>query len=196
MFRDVFVVIINNVFITVYNFYRRDTIDSAGFSCCHVSVCPSVSYRCSREMAKHRIGQTMPHDSPGAKCRWDRLNAGVVAQNWWLLSRSIVNLARLQVYHTERPRHLFAARSPWCSALHGFVSDSWSLVWPRCTVVTGYRFNNALERPQSRSTDPLLLIYSLQFRSAFLSTTPSQPGPPSPTTSVTDNLTVLTVVQI
>jgi len=33
-----------------------------------------------------------------------------------------------------------------------------------------------LERPQSRCTDPLLLIYSFQFRSAFrASTTPSQP---------------------
>ena len=33
-----------------------------------------------------------------------------------------------------------------------------------------------VERPQSRRTDPLLLIYSFQFRSAFHAmTTPSQP---------------------
>jgi len=33
-----------------------------------------------------------------------------------------------------------------------------------------------VERPQSRCTDPLLLIYSFQFRSAFrATTTPSQP---------------------
>jgi len=35
-----------------------------------------------------------------------------------------------------------------------------------------------LERPQSRRTDPLLLIYSFQFSSAFrVTTTPSQPLP-------------------
>jgi len=35
-----------------------------------------------------------------------------------------------------------------------------------------------LERPLSRRTDPLLLIYSFQFRSAFrAATTPSQPRP-------------------
>ena len=96
------------------------TLASAGFSCCHVSACPSVLYRCSSEMAKRRIGQTMPHDSPGARRRWDRLNADEVAQNWWLLSRSIVNLARLQVYHIERPPYLSAARLPWCSASCGF----------------------------------------------------------------------------
>ena len=35
---------------------------------------------------------------------------------------------------------------------------------------------NLLERPQSRPTEPLLLIYSFQLRSAFrATTTPSQP---------------------
>jgi len=34
--------------------------------------------------------------------------------------------SRSRAYHTERPPYLFAARSPWCSASRGFVSDSWS----------------------------------------------------------------------
>jgi len=41
-----------------------------------------------------------------------RLNAGAVAENWRLLMRSIVNLARSQVYHTEHPRYVFAACVP------------------------------------------------------------------------------------
>ena len=31
------------------------------------------------------------------------LNARAVAENWRLSTRSVVNLARSQVYHTERP---------------------------------------------------------------------------------------------
>jgi len=58
-----------------------------------------------------------------------------------------------------------------------------------------------LERPQSRLTDPLLLIYSFQFRSAFRATTTlSQPQIrrpyKAPTSVVTDNLVKLIVVQI
>ena len=45
--------------------------------------------------------------------------------NWWLLTWSDVNLARSQVYHTERPPSLLAARSPWCNASRGFVTDCW-----------------------------------------------------------------------
>jgi len=126
------------------------SLASVGISCCRVSVRRSfVTSRCSTETAKRRITQTMLHDSPGTllvwcqksrqnsngftpnrgtKCRWGRLNAGAVAANWQLLTRSIVSLARLQVYHTEHPLYLFAARSLWCSALHGFVNDSWSLL--------------------------------------------------------------------
>ena len=37
-----------------------------------------------------------------AKFRWGRLNADAVAENWELSTRSVVNLARSQVYHTER----------------------------------------------------------------------------------------------
>jgi len=40
---------------------------------------------------------------------------------------SVVNLARSQVYHTERPS-LFAARLLWCTASCGFVIDSWCLI--------------------------------------------------------------------
>ena len=46
-------------------FYPRDAIASACISCRRVSVCPSVTSRCSTETAKHRITQTTPYDSPG-----------------------------------------------------------------------------------------------------------------------------------
>jgi len=100
-------------------------------SCRRVSVCLSVTSRCSTEMAK-RIGShnttrwprdssfLMPKISSKLKqghpqrrrqmYRWGRLNAGAVAENWRLSTRSIANLARSQVYHTERPSYLFAAR--------------------------------------------------------------------------------------
>ena len=39
-----------------------------------------------------------------------RLNADAVAENWRLSTRSVVNLARSQVYHTERPPYLFTAQ--------------------------------------------------------------------------------------
>jgi len=47
-----------------------------------------------------------------ARCRWGRLNAGAVAENWRLSTQSNVNLVGSQVYHTERPPYLFAARLP------------------------------------------------------------------------------------
>jgi len=40
-----------------------------------------------------------------------RLNAAEVAENWRLSTRSIVSLARSQVYHTEHPPYVFAAHS-------------------------------------------------------------------------------------
>jgi len=40
------------------------------------------------------------------------LNAGVVAENCLLLMQSVVDLVWSQVYRTERPPYLFAARSP------------------------------------------------------------------------------------
>ena len=96
-------------------------------------------------MAKRRITKTTPHDSRetvvfwcrksrqnsnwvifngDSKSTWGRLNACAVAENWRLSTRSVVNLVRSQVYQTERPSYLFAARLPWCSASCGFVSDS------------------------------------------------------------------------
>jgi len=101
-------------------------------TCCHLSLCPSVTSQCSTETAKCRIMQTVPHNRPGtlviwcwkswqnssgvtpnkgAKCRWSGLNAGAVAENWRLSARSIVNLVRSQVYRTDRPHYLFAASS-------------------------------------------------------------------------------------
>ena len=41
-----------------------------------------------------------------------RLNAGAIAVKWRLSTRSVVNVARSQVYHTERPPYLFVARTP------------------------------------------------------------------------------------
>jgi len=42
------------------------------------------------------------HHNGGAKCRWARVNAGAVAENWRLSTPSVVNLVRSRVYHTER----------------------------------------------------------------------------------------------
>jgi len=50
------------------------------------------------------------HPNGSAKCRWGRLNTGAVAENWRLLTRSVYNLVRSQVYHSDRPPCLFAAR--------------------------------------------------------------------------------------
>jgi len=66
-------------------------------------------------------------------------------------------------------------------------------------LITACVSGEILERPQSRRTDPLLLIYSFQFGPAFrATTTPSQPQLrrpyKAPTSVVTDNLVKLTVV--
>jgi len=118
--------------------------------------CLSVTSRCSTETAKRKTTQTTPHDSPGtlvfwcpryrqnsngftpngsAKCRFGRLNAGAVDANWRLSTRSVVNLVRSQVCQSHWASTLFAARSPWCSALRGFVSDRWSLYNTRTIAV-------------------------------------------------------------
>jgi len=65
---------------------------------------------------------TIKRDHPN-----DGANTVAVAGYSWLSMRSVVNLARSQVYHTERPPYLFGACLPWCSASRGFVSDSWPL---------------------------------------------------------------------
>jgi len=86
-----------------------------------VTVRPSATRRCSTGTAKRRSRKqrhTIARDSTvlmpkisaklklvtsngGAKCRWSRLNAVSVAENWRLSTRSVVNLARSQVYHTR-----------------------------------------------------------------------------------------------
>jgi len=61
----------------------------------------------------------------GAKWRWGTLKLATfnkslaITQKCW---PSHVNLVRSQVYHTECPP-LSAARLPWRSASHGFVSE-------------------------------------------------------------------------
>jgi len=57
-------------------FITSTMLASTGISCRRVSVCllvcPSVTSRCSTEMAKHRIMPTTPHDSPGTLVFWCR----------------------------------------------------------------------------------------------------------------------------
>jgi len=129
----------NNIVYNVNNFTRA-TLGSAGTSCRHLShVCLSVrlsqvgvllkllnvgSRKQRHTIARQRtVGfcslpkfrQNSNRVSPngGAKCSWgDRLNADAVAENWRLSTRSVINLVRSQVYHTERPLSSFAARSP------------------------------------------------------------------------------------
>jgi len=65
--------------ITLENIITCTMPASAGISCCHVSVCPSVTSHCSTEMAKHRITQRRWQMQVGSS-----LNAGAVAANWQL----------------------------------------------------------------------------------------------------------------
>jgi len=70
--------------------------------------------------------ETGPPPREVPKCRGGRLTAGAVAENWRLSMRSIGNLARSQVHHTEHPPYVFLMRHVRCDAAHraGFVSDS------------------------------------------------------------------------
>ena len=100
-------------FATTHVFIRA-TLASAGILAVVVclSVCLSVTSRCSIETAKRSITGITAHDragslvfccrksrqnsngvtrNRGAKCRWDRLNAGEVAENWLCSTRSVVN---------------------------------------------------------------------------------------------------------
>ena len=56
-----------NITLTVFT---RVMLVSTGVSCRHVSVClsicPSVTSRCSTKTAKRSVMQTVPHDSPGS----------------------------------------------------------------------------------------------------------------------------------
>jgi len=106
--------------------FTRAKLASTGISCRRMSVCLSVTSRWSTETAKCGITQTTPHESTGTLVFWcqksrqnsNRLipNRGVKCRRGcWKFAvsmRSVVNLARSQVYHTERPRYLFAAGAP------------------------------------------------------------------------------------
>ena len=133
------------------------TLAGAGIGCRHVSVRPSVASRCSTETAKRRITQTTPHDSPGTlvfwcrkyrsppteapKCRRGWLNAGEVAENWRLSTRSVVNLARSHVYHIACLQHV----SPW-------YMQRVALVCQRHLILVTYRYLLSLLRLRSRIT--------------------------------------------
>ena len=83
-------------------------------------------------MPKISAKRKRDHPQWRRQMRLGRFTAGVVAENWQLSACGVVNLARSQVYHTELPLwwlYVFAAQSPWCSALRGFVSHSWSLLY-------------------------------------------------------------------
>jgi len=54
---------------TLFSFYRA-MLCIRGTSHGPVSVCPSVTSRCSTKTAKHRITQTTPHDTPGNLVFW------------------------------------------------------------------------------------------------------------------------------
>jgi len=69
------------------------------------------------------------HPSGGAECRWGRLNAGVVAENWRLLMGSVVSLAQSQVCHTECPCSLIVS-----------LCYYWAVVWMESALLdTGSR---------------------------------------------------------
>ena len=50
----------------------------------------------------------------GDRYRWDRLNAGALAENWQLSMRSVVNFAWSQVYHPEHP--IICLQHVYCDA--------------------------------------------------------------------------------
>ena len=94
--------------------------------------------RCSTETAKCRTTQTTPHDRPGTLAFWCQKslqNSNRVTPKITDLRQitrynskmstvaSTVNLVWSQVYHSERPPHLFAARLQWCSASHRFINE-------------------------------------------------------------------------
>ena len=117
-----------------------------------LSVCLSVTSRCSTETAKHMIskqrhtiapglpfsdakdlGKTQTGSSPteapkagGAIYRNGDFRQITRYNSKTSSVASVVNFVQSHVYHAEHPR-LFAARLPWFSASRGFVSDSWYL---------------------------------------------------------------------
>ena len=102
-------------------------LTSVGISCRHVSVCLSIRLSQVGVLLKqlnvgsckqrYTIAQGLMQPKISAKLKRGQtqrmLNAGALAANWSFLTQSIVDLARLQVYHTEFITHyLFAAHLP------------------------------------------------------------------------------------
>jgi len=87
---------------------------------CHM-IAQELCFSDAENLGKTRTGWPpveAPKPSAGGTA-WGRLNAGAVAAYWRLSMQGIANLARSQVYHTERPRYVFAAHLLWCSASRG-----------------------------------------------------------------------------
>ena len=119
-----------------------------------LSVCLSLTSRCSTETAKRRTTQTTPHISPwtlvfwsrksrqnsngvtpngGAKYRWGRLNTGAVAQKL-----ATFDAKRCQLSSVVSRKFITLSVHLIClqhvrrdAARRAFVSDSWSLYWLR-----------------------------------------------------------------
>jgi len=68
---------------------------------------PGTVVFCCRKSQRNSNGITL---NGGAKWRWGTLNAAEVAENWRLSTRSVVNLARSQVYHTLAVLQLILAQ--------------------------------------------------------------------------------------
>jgi len=86
-----------------------------------------------------------------------RLNAGAVAENWRLSTRSVVDLAqtaRSQVYHTERP----PTRSPCCSASRGVRQPQRILVHTVAQQLIRFRHFNCLRELRGPSVIAKFLI--------------------------------------
>jgi len=86
--------------------YLLTYLTSAGIRCLSVTnPCPTAANTVLVVFCRGKSRQNSNRIAlnGGAKCRWGRLNAGAVAQNWRLSTWSVVNLVRshvYQVYHT------------------------------------------------------------------------------------------------
>ena len=128
---------------------------------------------CCRKSRQNSNGVT---PNGGAKCRWGRLNAGAIAADWRLSTQNvvIVNLARSQVYHTERPPYLFAARSPHDAARRAGLSATADLC----------RYHNLLstKTPPVEAHRPVITYLQFPIQVCF-SVDHAQPATPL----ITDN---------
>jgi len=115
---------------------------------------------------------------------------------FWLSQGSVPALSRWGGKFT--PAHVsFTAKSN----SENYIKIRWFLTKLQRKICWLLFMAQGVERPQLRRTDPLSLIYSFQFRSAFSATaTSSQPQLGAhirrPLPSLTDNLLKLIVVQI